>query len=82
MVSDADCRASYGESDITDSMICGGFAAGGKDSCQVMPRLTAREDSLREERTPTRYCKDLKPWRIRLSGGFRSGGKDSYQENF
>jgi len=40
VVSDADCRVSYGETEIADSMICGGFAAGGKDSCQVyMPRL-------------------------------------------
>ncbi len=54
VVSDTDCRASYGESDIADSMICGGFAAGGKDSCQVMQRLTAREYSPREERTPAR----------------------------
>jgi hypothetical protein len=54
VVSDDDCRASYGESDIADSMICGGFAAGGKDSCQVMQRLTAREDLPQEERIPAR----------------------------
>jgi len=35
VVSDADCRASYGEADIADSMICAGFPEGGKDSCQV-----------------------------------------------
>ena len=34
VVSDDDCRGSYGQSDITDSMICAGFEAGGKDSCQ------------------------------------------------
>merc|ERR1712209_377167 len=34
VVSDEDCRGSYGQSDITDSMICAGFEAGGKDSCQ------------------------------------------------
>jgi len=32
----------------------GGFAAGGRDSCQVTQRLTAREDSPREERTSAR----------------------------
>ena len=35
VVSDDDCRGSYGQSDIVDSMICAGFEAGGKDSCQV-----------------------------------------------
>jgi len=34
IVSDADCRGSYGENDIADSMICAGFEQGGKDSCQ------------------------------------------------
>jgi len=34
VVSDEDCRASYGESDIADSMICAGLDQGGKDSCQ------------------------------------------------
>nr|AAL67442.1 trypsin [Paralithodes camtschaticus] len=34
IVSDADCRASYGESDIDDSMICAGVPQGGKDACQ------------------------------------------------
>merc|ERR1719391_1849508 len=34
VVSDANCRDSYGQSDIADSMICAGFDRGGKDSCQ------------------------------------------------
>ena len=34
VVSDADCRKAYGVTDITDSMICAGLDAGGKDSCQ------------------------------------------------
>merc|ERR1711892_725609 len=34
VVSDDDCRGSYGQSDITDSMICAGLPQGGKDSCQ------------------------------------------------
>lgn len=34
IVSQTTCRASYGESDITDRMLCAGLAAGGKDSCQ------------------------------------------------
>jgi len=34
VVSDDDCRGSYGQNDITDSMICAGYDAGGKDSCQ------------------------------------------------
>jgi len=34
VVSDADCRSSYGQEDITDSMICAGLDEGGKDSCQ------------------------------------------------
>merc|ERR1712212_919079 len=34
MVSDADCRGAYGQSDIADSMICAGLDQGGKDSCQ------------------------------------------------
>ncbi|XP_050731400.1 trypsin-1-like isoform X2 [Eriocheir sinensis] len=33
-VSDADCRAAYGESDIDDSMICAGLPEGGVDACQ------------------------------------------------
>ena len=36
VVSDADCRKSYGQSSIYDSMICAGLDAGGKDSCQVI----------------------------------------------
>merc|ERR1711971_771655 len=28
------CRDSYGQADITDSMICAGLDQGGKDSCQ------------------------------------------------
>jgi len=31
--SDALCKLSYGESRITDSMMCAGLAAGGKDTC-------------------------------------------------
>merc|ERR1719397_359752 len=34
VVSDDDCRSSYGQNDIADSMICAGFDQGGKDSCQ------------------------------------------------
>merc|ERR1712212_42405 len=34
IVSDEECRAAYGESDIEDSMICAGLPEGGKDSCQ------------------------------------------------
>merc|ERR1712209_157652 len=34
VVSDDNCRDSYGQSDIADSMICAGYEAGGKDSCQ------------------------------------------------
>ena len=35
VVSDDDCRSSYGQNDIADSMICAGYDQGGKDSCQV-----------------------------------------------
>jgi len=34
IVSDDHCRDSYGQNDITDSMMCAGFEQGGKDSCQ------------------------------------------------
>merc|ERR1711972_243311 len=34
VVSDDDCRGSYGQSEIADSMICAGLDQGGKDSCQ------------------------------------------------
>merc|ERR1739849_53890 len=34
VVSDDDCRGSYGQSEIADSMICAGLDAGDKDSCQ------------------------------------------------
>jgi len=34
VVTDEECRAAYGESDIEDSMICAGLPEGGKDSCQ------------------------------------------------
>merc|ERR1712095_27618 len=34
VVSDDDCRGSYGQDEIADSMICAGIDAGGKDSCQ------------------------------------------------
>lgn len=30
------CKSSYGDSAITDNMICAGLLAGGKDSCQVI----------------------------------------------
>ena len=33
-VTDAECRASYGQNDIEDSMICAGVSGGGKDACQ------------------------------------------------
>merc|ERR1712228_1082530 len=34
VVSDDDCRDSYGSSSVYDSMICAGLPQGGKDSCQ------------------------------------------------
>merc|ERR1712107_948555 len=34
VVSDEHCSDSYGQEDITDSMICAGLDQGGKDSCQ------------------------------------------------
>ncbi|KAK2725369.1 hypothetical protein QYM36_000016, partial [Artemia franciscana] len=35
VISDADCRGAYGETDVADSMICAGdLANGGIDSCQ------------------------------------------------
>merc|ERR1712168_1679335 len=34
IVSDAECRDAYGDSEIDDSMICAGVEAGDKDSCQ------------------------------------------------
>ena len=34
VVSDDNCRDSYGADSIADSMICAGLDAGGKDSCQ------------------------------------------------
>ena len=34
VLSDANCRAAYGQNDIADSMICAGEEEGGKDSCQ------------------------------------------------
>ena len=34
IVSDAQCKASYGSSDIHESMICAGFDEGGVDACQ------------------------------------------------
>ena len=34
-VTRSSCRSAYGQSDITDNMICAAESAGGKDSCQV-----------------------------------------------
>lgn len=34
VVSDTDCRVSYGVTDIADHMICAGLPEGGKDACQ------------------------------------------------
>ena len=34
IVSDAECRDAYGQSEIEDSMLCAGVPEGGKDSCQ------------------------------------------------
>ncbi|MPC08000.1 Trypsin [Portunus trituberculatus] len=34
VVSDSDCRASYGITDIADHMLCAGVLEGGKDACQ------------------------------------------------
>lgn len=34
IVSDDECRESYGQSEIEDSMICAGVPAGGRDACQ------------------------------------------------
>ena len=34
VVSDADCRVAYGQTEVADSMICAGLPEGGKDSCQ------------------------------------------------
>jgi len=34
VVSDADCRADYGQNQIADSMLCAGYPNGGYDACQ------------------------------------------------
>ena len=34
VVSEEDCGLAYGADDISDSMMCAGVEAGGKDSCQ------------------------------------------------
>merc|ERR1712203_342361 len=39
VVSDEHCRDSYGQSDITDSMICAGLDQGGKDSSRETPAV-------------------------------------------
>lgn len=33
IVNDTECRASYGQDAIFDSMICAGYRDGGKDAC-------------------------------------------------
>lgn len=35
LVSLEECRDVYGYEDITERMVCAGYAAGGKDACQV-----------------------------------------------
>merc|ERR1711957_703181 len=37
IVSDADCRAAYGQADVADSMMCAGLEEGGKDSSREIP---------------------------------------------
>lgn len=39
IVSLEECRAAYGQADVTDRMVCAGYTEGGKDACQVGEEL-------------------------------------------